>query len=154
MKIEVRTIEPMRVAYLRGTGPYQQMFPPLWRRFCELAGPRGLFTPTARTLSLCLDDPRTTPPEQIRGDACITVGEDFAGDDELKVQSIPGGRHAVATYVGPYSGLPAAWHALLHDWLPANGHRGRGAPGFEIYANDPRHTPEAELITEIHEPIE
>jgi AraC family transcriptional regulator len=154
MNVDIRTIAPIRVAYLRGTGPYPQRFPELGPRFAKLAGARGLFTETARTLSVCVDDPNTTPPEQIRGDAYVTVGDHVAGDDELKVQTIPGGTFAVATHVGPYRDLPTAWHVLLHEWIPQHGHRSRGTPGFEVYASDPRMTPEPELATEIDEPID
>jgi AraC family transcriptional regulator len=154
MNVVIRTLEPMRVAYLRAIGPYQQEFPKLWPKFAALAGARGLFKPGVKAISLCHDSPKSTPADQLRGDACVTIDESFQGDDALKVQTIDGGRYAVAQHVGPYADLPKTWHALANEWMPTSGQTPRNKPSFEIYVNDPSTTPETELLTEIHIPIE
>jgi AraC family transcriptional regulator len=154
--VRVETIQPLRVAYIRGNGPYAQMFPPLWKRFNEIVNLRGLRKPEAWYLSICLDDPQATEPDKIRGDACVSVDDSFSlqANDELKLQTIPAGMYAIARYVGPYSGLGAAWGELCGQWIPANQYQFRQAPCFEVYRSDPKTTPQEQLLTEIYEPVQ
>ena len=58
------------------------------------------------------------------------------------------------THCGSYAGLPDAYRWIMRDWLPASGRKKRQLPVYEIYMNDPNSTPEADLITEIHVPLE
>jgi AraC family transcriptional regulator len=67
--------------------------------------------------------------------------------------TVPGGRHAVLTLKGPYTGIPAAWTWLYGDWFPASGEEPADRAPFEIYRNSPADTPPAELITEICVPL-
>jgi DNA gyrase inhibitor GyrI len=153
MNVDIRTIESIRVAYLRAIGPYPQEFPKLWPKFGQLAGQRGLFKPSVKMISLCHDNPKTTPADQLRGDACVSVDDAYQGDDVLKIETIDGGRYAVAQHIGPYASLHKTWSALASEWMPTSGQTPRNAPSFEIYLNSPGGTPEAELLTEIYIPI-
>jgi AraC family transcriptional regulator len=154
MDVRLETLDPIRVAYLRASGPYQTTLPTLWKRMSAEATRRGLWRPGAWMLTIANGDPRITPADQIKSDACITVDEDFVADGDLPVQTIPGGLHAVYRYVGPYEGLGQAWVRLADEWLPTSGYRPRRLPGFEVYRNTPRDVPPSELVTEIYEPVE
>lgn len=67
---------------------------------------------------------------------------------------LPGGRYAVFTHVGPYSGLYDLWTAIYRHWVPATGQRLRDAPGFDLYLDDPRCTPPERLRTALYLPVQ
>jgi len=154
MDVRMETVASIRVAYLRDHGPYHKVFQTLWPRFVPLAAQRGLLRPGARTLSIMQDSNTSTPPEKLRADAAVTIDDSFAGDADLQVQTLPGGKFAVGTHAGSYSELGNSWNALCGEGLAKKGLKIRIAACFEIYLNDPRTTPEAELRTELYLPIE
>lgn len=153
MNVEVKEIEPIRVAYARHVGPYHECGK-AWEKICLWAGPKGYFQPGAQFIGLCYDDPDVTPPEKIRYDACITVDEACRPDGQIGVQTIEGGLYAMATHHGSYSRLNDTYAALCGRWIPQEGYEIRSLPSFEIYLNDPNSTPEDELLTDVYVPIE
>ncbi len=70
------------------------------------------------------------------------------------MQTIGGGEYAVTTHHGPYDKLAETYAKLYGQWIPRNGRTPRSAPCFEIYLNDPESTEPAELLTDIHVPLE
>lgn len=74
--------------------------------------------------------------------------------DGLRWWPLPGGRYAVFTHLGPYTGLHALWTAIYRHWVPATGQRLRDAPGFDLYLDDPRRTPPEQLRTALYLPVE
>ena len=154
MDFAVKTIPPMHVAYIRSLGPYAEVLGPAFGRLCAWAGKRGLFKPGVCTLAVCYDNPRNTPPEQIRSDACIMVDPSVAAEGEIHVQTLAGGKFAVATHHGPYSGLPQAWETVMSKLLPAAGLKMRAAPCFEMYMNDCSQVKPEELRTDIYVAVE
>jgi AraC family transcriptional regulator len=103
---------------------------------------------------VCHDDPEVTPPERIRYDACVTVDEGFLPHDKIGVQTIAGGEYAVTTHEGPYEELGETYRQLLGQWLPRSGRELASAPCFEAYLNDPNSTDPADLLTDIHAPLQ
>ena len=73
--------------------------------------------------------------------------------DGLTVVHLQGGRHAVCTVKGPYSGLQAGYDHLYGQWAPNSGEELENGPPFEIYLNGPADTPPGDLITEIYVPL-
>lgn len=153
MDVQIKEIAPMRVAFVRHIGPYTGVGQ-TWGKLCAWAGPRGLLGPQMTTLGLCHDDPEITPPDKIRYDACLLVGEQIQPEGEVGVQEIPGGEYAVAVHRGPYERLSETYARLCGEWLPASGRELRSLPSFEVYRNNPQTTPPEELITEVHVPLE
>ena len=47
------------------------------------------------------DDPETTPPEQIRYDACLRVEDDVEPEKDIGLKEIAGGTYVVAIHEGP-----------------------------------------------------
>ncbi len=153
MDVKIETKEPMRVAFMRHVGPYNQVGE-TWGKLCTWAGPRGLFGPQTQMLGLCHDDPAVTPTDKLRYDACLTVGEGVDGEGDVGVQEIAGGDYAVAVHRGPYEKLGEVYTGLCGQWLPASGRELRSAPAFEIYVNSPQDTAPEDLVTEIYMPLE
>jgi AraC family transcriptional regulator len=152
MKVKIVREKPVRVAFVRHVGPYDQCGS-AWEKLCEWAGPRGYLGAGTRFLGLCHDDPEITPPERIRYDACITVDEAFDAEGEIGVQTIEGGDYAMTTHFGPYDKLGETYAMLLGQWVPRNGRQVRSAPGFEVYYNDPGETDPEDLVTDVHVPL-
>ena len=90
-----------------------------------------------------------------------SVGEAFAvmGDvrslffDDLRLDVILDGRHAVLRHRGPYAELHHAYNWLFGTWLPTSGEVPADRPVFEEYLNNPRELPPEEWLTEINLPL-
>ncbi|MHC4472182.1 MAG: AraC family transcriptional regulator [Planctomycetota bacterium] len=153
MKVEIRKVEPIRVAFMRHVGPYMEVGA-TWEKLVPGMGARGMIGPDTKFIGVCHDDPEVTPPEKIRYDACVTVSEDFVPEGEVGVQLIPGGEYAVTTHHGPYQKLGETYAAFCGEWLPRSGRELRAQCGFEVYLNDPDGTEPEELLTDIYMPLE
>ena len=153
MNVKIERLEPMRVAFARHVGPYNEVGK-AWEKVCEKLGREGLLGPNCRFIGLCYDDPEVTAPEKIRYDACVTVGDDFNAEGDVGVQTLPGGEFAVVTHEGPYEGLSQTYAALFGQWLPSSGRELRSEPSLEFYFNDPDGTDPEDLLTDIYAPLE
>lgn len=154
MNARTETLKTMHVAFVRHTGPYEQVGA-AWGQLCGWAGGRGLLGADTRMLGLSYDDPEVTPADSLRYDACLVVSAEVRADGAVGVREIPAWRYAVATHVGPYERLGETYSQLLGQWMPAKDLQpSADRPCLEFYRNDPQSTPPAELETEIFVPIE
>jgi AraC family transcriptional regulator len=150
VKVDIDDMPELRVGAIRHVGPFNQIGQ-AFGRLGAIAGAAGLFQqPGAAMVALYHDMPETTPPEKLRSDAGIIVPRGVPLPDGLTEQTLPAGRYARATHVGPYDQLPGAWRRLLGEWLPASGHHLGAAPSYELYRNDPSTVKPEELITELY----
>jgi AraC family transcriptional regulator len=153
MNVKIEKMEPMRVAFVRHVGPYNEVSV-AWDKLCTILGKEGLLGPGTKFIGICYDDPEVTPPEKIRYDACVTVGNDFQPQGDIGVQTISGGEYAVVTHIGPYNKLGQTYAKLFGRWLPQSGRELRSEPGLEFYLNSPESTEPKELLTDIYVPLE
>ncbi len=140
-----------RVAALPHKGDYAKIGKS-FEAFGALCESRQLWPHVGPMLALYLDSPEDVPQDQLRSFA----GAEFRGadiPDGMEEWQIPGGKTAVLTYKGPYSGIHAAYHSLFGNWLPQSGEEPADQPCYEIYLNNPRETPPEELLTEICLPL-
>ncbi len=79
------------------------------------------------------------------------VRRPLAGQGEIQASQIPGGKAATCLHTGPYSELVPAYQALA-DWVKDHGYDPVGI-SYEIYLNDPGHTPPQKLETLIMFPL-
>ncbi len=79
------------------------------------------------------------------------VAKKLSGQGEIQPGEIPAGNAAGCLHVGPYDKVQAAYQAL-GEWMQAKGYEGTGVC-YEIYLNDPQHTPPESLQTQILFPI-
>lgn len=153
MDVRIENIEPIRVAFVRHIGPYDEC-DPAWQKLCAWAGPRGLLGPDAKVIGVSYDDPEVTPPEKIRYDACIAVGDTVEPEGEIGIKEIAGGDYAITTHKGPFEKLIETYSQLSGEWAPQSGRVVKPTACFEIYLNDPDKTPPEELLTDIYVPLE
>jgi AraC family transcriptional regulator len=151
MTIVIQDRAPMRIAAVPHKGPPQQIGA-AFDKVMAWAGPRGITVPPSAGVALYLSDMSVTPAADQRALAGLTVGPDVAADDTVSIREVPGGRHAVLLFKGPYARLPQAYDEFF-TWLPTSGEEPGDAPFFEISLNDPRTTSPEELLTEICLPL-
>jgi AraC family transcriptional regulator len=152
MNVTIQRLAPLRVAFMRHVGPYDQTGV-TWEKFCTFLGKEGLLGGDSRFIGVCHDDPDVTPPDKIRYDACVSVDANFQPGGEIGAQVIAGGEYAVLTHHGPYAKLGESYHRLVGQWLPRSGREMAAAPCFEEYLNSPENTEPEDLITDLHLPL-
>lgn len=148
MDVEIKRLAPLRVAFVRHVGPYMGVGA-AWGRLCAWAGPRGILGPNTRFLGICHDDPEVTPPDKIRYDACVTVGDDVKAEGDIGIQETIPGDYAVTLHRGPYENLKDTYAKLAGQWLPTSKRELRHAPSIEFYRNSPQDTPPENLMTDV-----
>lgn len=145
LQVEVKQLAPMHVAYVRHVGPYQgdpALFERLFGKLCGWGGPRGLFGPETRFLSVYRDNPDITEAQKLRLDVAFTVPADTKVDGEIGKQKLEGGSYAVTEVKIRPEQYGEAWDALMGGWLPSSGYQPDDRPCFELYLNDPKTDPE------------
>ncbi|MEW2918220.1 AraC family transcriptional regulator [Ruegeria sp. ANG10] len=149
--VTTRTEPARRVIALAHKGDYA-VIGKKFEAFGALCESRNLWPQLGPVIGVYLDSPDDVSQDQLRSYA----GAEFKGGDTpegMEDVQIPGGKTAILTYKGPYSGLHAAYHTLFGNWLPESGEEPADQPCYEIYLNDPRNTAPEELLTEICLPL-
>ena len=139
MDFTLKTLPPIRLAYLRVTGPYgSARIPHAWQRFAAWCSARALH---GVLYGLALDDPMKTTPTSCRYDCCVAVEDDFKPDGEFAAQTFTGGRFVCSRFVGTPNNINKAWVEMFTQ-LPLNGYHALGRPAVEVYergsAADPK----------------
>ena len=152
MKVEIREIGPLRLAFVRHVGPYNAVGE-TWERLTDWVGAEGLLADGGEFLGLSWDDPEVTPTDKLRYDACITVDAEVAPSEGVGLMTLSGGTYAATLHEGPYDRLGESYARLLGEWFPKHGREPGGPPSLEFYLNDPESTEPEDLLTEICMPI-
>lgn len=129
----VRAVElrAQPVAFIRHLGPYEHVDASL---FDELATwSRGRSGVTGPWLGVGHDAPGITPDRLLRFDACLGVEAERHSRGRVAFRTVAGGWYAVATYTGPYAGLPEAHRSVYETALSFAGFRVAGLPLVECY---------------------
>ncbi len=149
-------LRPMRLVHIRAMGPYSEARGAAWTRMFEWLSNRGKHKMPGCGYGLMLDDPKVTPRDECRYDACVdlaTVGE--AGlDAGVMIRRLPIGAFARTRHTGSYSKMNETARALRDTWLPQNGLLvDKRRPFVEIYLDDPRLAQEDKCRSECCIPV-
>lgn len=150
--VTIRDTAPVRLAALRHHGHYLEIGPVFGRLYAWATG-RNLMGPKTRALGIYYSDTNALPAAEWKSDACISVGPEVKGDENVRIIDLAGGRHAVLLHKGPYAELHKAYTWLFGTWLPASGEEPADRPCFEEYLNNPQGIPPEEWLTEINLPL-
>jgi AraC family transcriptional regulator len=111
VKIEFADRQPVKVAYLRYTGPFGEPVGKFWRATVSpWLADHGLID--CPRYGVTLDDPHTTAPEKCRYDACVELPRGLTLPDAPET-TVPGGRYAVTHFKGQSADIGAAWDAFV-----------------------------------------
>lgn len=144
--VEIRVLPEVTLAVSEHRGAYID----IGRAFARVRDRVGA---TGRMIAIYEDDPDAVPAGALRSAAGVVIDADFAVPPLLQERTIPGGRHAVLRYVGPYSSMHRAYRWLYGTWLPSSGEEPRDHPVFEEYLTDPSDTVPTASVTEIILPL-
>ena len=153
---KIKTISARRMIYAQGQGSYFESYKKAWPQVCAYALEHHLFGPKNEYIGIGLDDPSLTETENIRYNACITIGQESipeGSDDQIKVLEIPEGKYAIFTHRGPYEELKNSYHYIYGQWLAESKVKLRNQHCLQRYLNSPEDAQPEELLTEIMVPI-
>lgn len=131
-KTEVRTLAPIWAAFVRHTGPYQQVPTGLWQQLIRWAhrkripGPYVLF-------GVAHDAPGITDERKLRFDACLRVASEFRTESKMGCQFFPGRAFAFTTFVGNALSIPPAYRTIVQRIKSDKTLVLQGGPTFEFY---------------------
>lgn len=153
MKVEVKELPSLNVAYVRTIGEYG--YEPAKKAFQKLeqwAGPRGLMD-EAVCLGVTWDNPCVTPAEKCRYDACVVVPDDTEVAGGADLQTVAGGKYAVHQTEVFNNDFQKGWDHLIGEWLPDSGYQPGDGPAFEIYVENGAGNPDGRWLVDIHLPV-
>ena len=152
MNIEVKTLEPQRIAYMRHVGPYNGAYR-IWQDFTARLKKDGLPRKDSLFIGVPMDNPKTTSPEKLRYDVCVTVDDKYVPTRPVRVRTIAGGDYVVARNC-PIGAIARGYEKLFRSWLPKSGRKARKASSFLVAVNGPEGMPPAFGFTDIYVPLE
>lgn len=152
MKVMIKNVNDIHVAFVRHIGPYNECGP-AWDSLCGTLAPEGLLGGEAKIIGISHDDPDVVAPENIRYDACVSVPESIRSIGEVGLKTIAGGQYAVTTHIGAYENLGDTYRKFFGQWLSQSQYESADKPCFEVYLNDPESTEKEDLITDIYLPL-
>jgi AraC family transcriptional regulator len=143
VRIQVRDIGSYRCMFRRYYGSYDNL-QDSWRDFVERLPEalRGGDQRGARFLGRVYDDPRVTPPDEIRYDCCYVFGDDQ--DIRLQLDEVKGS--LVTTDPGLYAVVdnnreprprPEVYAYVLDKWMPKTNYRYSDVPALEFFTQCP-----------------
>jgi AraC family transcriptional regulator len=89
-RVAIRKFQSTRVAFMRHTGPYDQVGT-TWDKLLPLLGREGFLGGDTLFIGIPHDDPDVTQPHRLRYDACVSVDAKFQPHRNIGVQTIEGG---------------------------------------------------------------
>jgi AraC family transcriptional regulator len=154
MSVSVAEMPALHVAFMRHVGPYgARGIPELWARLRTWIAAHDLGPGPRVKVGLAHDDPSITAPERCRYDACVVVPRDFVADRLVDVMDVPGGRYAVAQFVGTAHEIEGVWDRVFAGWLPGSGFQPDDRPCYEVYRGDPIDGPRGVFRCDLHLPV-
>jgi DNA gyrase inhibitor GyrI len=144
------------VVYVRSTGDYRVAAKDAWDRLNVWLAERQARRQMKRGFGLFHDNPRCTPAELLRYDACVEPATGLDEDPAAGIfrQILSGGTYAVHTHVGSYDPLGRLLSDLHSEWVPKQGLAvDYDRPFMAIYLNDPLLTREVHRRTELCIPV-
>lgn len=100
----------------------------------------------------CFARYRSWSDEACEVEAGVVTKDALEAEGEIATSQIGGHRALHILHKGPYAELAAPYEAIQNE-IKKKELKAMGAP-YEIYYNDPRDVPEADLLTGVYWPIE
>lgn len=152
--VEVKTIDPIKVAFVRQIGSYEDVFN-AWLLLATEIGLSKILSEDTLKISIPYDAPESTPVEKLRYDACVVLdaSSHFKPKGQIGIQTLHGGKYAVITHHGPIENIEKTYQILFGLWLPHSGYEPADYPNFIVHRTMPFKTPAESLVTDIYLPL-
>ncbi|MGH8183032.1 MAG: AraC family transcriptional regulator [Rhodanobacteraceae bacterium] len=146
MRVQLVNRPPVKIAYLRHTGPYGAPISKFWiDTVAPWMAENDLMDRPRYGISH--DDPEITAPSNCRYDAGVAIEEGHVYSGNAQYMEIPGGRYAALQFEDTLDKFANAWASLLRDWLPSSGLQLDARPCFEHYPVSSRYNPETGVMS-------
>lgn len=156
MKTGFVYLRPTPLVYVRSKGHYRDASQRSWSRLFHWMDRHKLRGVVRTGYGLCQDDPRVTPANECRYDACIELPDHLSGSDfdDIAFQRLPSGAFARKRFVGPHESIGTAMRELRAGWCGNPGIAiAHDRPALEIYLDDPLEVAPERLRTDLCLPI-
>lgn len=151
---EIKTIADKIVIYIKITGTYgNDTYQSIWKDLWKFAQKEQLITDKTERIGISYDDPKITPDDKCKYDACLTVDTKIKPQGKIGTKTIKGGKFAMFTYKGDYKNLGVVYDNIFGKWLMNSQYKLRNVPVFEIKDNPIDEKNKKNLITKIFLPI-
>jgi AraC family transcriptional regulator len=148
-------LRPLNVAACRVAGPYSESSGAAWGKVFAWLNSSGLIRQIGTGYGLLLDDPRETPPEKCRYEACVELLDEARGvvPADFNVRRLPGGAYARQRHVGGTVGLSKTISKLRNEWVPHGVIVDTRRPVIEIYLDNPDRVPTERQRVDVCMPV-
>ena len=113
-----KNLPDLSLLFLRRYGNYTQSPWEAWPAMIGFIHENHLDRSTIRCFGICHDDPEVTSEDKLRYDAAILAPQEVKEKGEVGRQVLKGGKYAIFTHTGPYSGLEEVFKRIFLKWLP------------------------------------
>jgi len=146
MEIEFAERPQVKVAYLRYTGPLGEPLGKFWRHtVAPLLAEYGVLD--CPRYGVTHDNPKTTPPDQCRYDACVELPRGLSLPNAAET-TLSGGRYAITNFRGTGGEISAAWSAFIGSVLGNPAHAiDMQRPAYEHYPRGASLDPKTRVVT-------
>ena len=104
--------------FIRRLGKYTESASQAWVNMQAFIEAHHLNPASLRYFGISHDDPRVTPEEKLRYDACILAPKNVQAQAHVSRQTLKGGKYAVFIHHGSYDGLDETFNRIFLKWLP------------------------------------
>lgn len=116
-KIE-KNFPDINLLFVRRYGNYTKSPWEAWEAIKNFINENHLDRSKLRYFGISHDDPQVTSEDKLRYDAAILVPHETKEKGEVGRQMLKGGKYAVFTHHGPYTGLEEVFTKIFLKWLP------------------------------------
>ena len=116
-KIE-KSLPDLHLLFVRRYGNYTQSPWTAWQAMISFINENHLDRSKMRYFGISHDDPQVTNEDKLRYDAAILAPHDGKEKGEVGKQVLKGGKYAIFTHQGAYTGLEEAFNRIFLKWLP------------------------------------
>ena len=116
-KIE-KNLPDLNLLFIRRYGSYAQSPREAWQAMRGFIQESHMDRSKMRYFGISHDDPEVTNEEKLRFDAAILAPQGTKEKGEIGRQVLKGGKYAIFTHHGPYTGLQETFDKVFLKWLP------------------------------------
>jgi AraC family transcriptional regulator len=153
VEVRIESLPTRRLMAIAHHGSYQGIgdkFKQLWM----MATGHGVTGPSTEVIGIFYGDPDSTPIDELRSHACITVADNVrTAPDGCELLPLDGGEFAIGVHRGSYETLSQSYKWLFGQWLPSSGREAANSPVHELYVSGPDTAPPEQMITHICVPL-
>lgn len=137
--VKIEQLPPLRLAYIRVLDSYRdfERIKDAYRRLVGWYSGRGGDLAQTRLIGMSQDDPDFTPQELCRFDWCLAVPDDWDGEGEIAIRSLPELQLATVRCQGGFDLEMDILQYLYLHWFPNSDFQPDNYPGMEIYNEMP-----------------